>query len=284
MKLNAERKAHKATEQEINISRGEFLPNLTISGTQTSSETFNRTDSSGTSLDDTNLNTEKKSINVEQKIFQGFQGYNLLKKSKLEVEKSFLELKLVEQNTILETSKVYFDLILKSQNKKFNENNVSLFERQVESDRARLQKGEITLTDLAQSESSLAGANAQMIIAETDLQNTRVDFEKIIVMFSINLFIFFAYIEFFSMICRGFSLRILTDVYLNKTVEINSINKIYAMGKGHSWLLKKRIDSIIKSKLIYYDGENYLLTNFGKNISTISIIFKKILKLGKGGE
>ena len=143
LKLNAERKAHKATEQEINISIGEFLPNLTISGTQTSSETFNRTDSSGTSLDDTNLNTEKKSINVEQKIFQGFQGYNLLKKSKLEVEKSFLELKLVEQNTILETSKVYFDLILKSQNKEFNENNVSLFERQVESDRARLQKGEI---------------------------------------------------------------------------------------------------------------------------------------------
>ena len=180
LKLNAERKAHKATEQEINISRGEFLPNLTISGTQTSSETFNRTDSSGTSLNDTNLNTEKKSINVEQKIFQGFQGYNLLKKSKLEVEKSFLELKLVEQNTILETSKVYFDLILKSQNKEFNENNVSLFERQVESDRARLQKGEITLTDLAQSESSLAGANAEMIIAETDLQNTRVDFEKIV--------------------------------------------------------------------------------------------------------
>jgi len=180
LKLNAERKAHKATEQEINISRGEFLPNLTISGTQSSSETFNRTDSSGTSLNDTNLNTEKKSINVEQKIFQGFQGYNLLKKSKLEVEKSSLELKLVEQNTILETSKVYFDLILKSQNKEFNENNVSLFERQVESDRARLQKGEITLTDLAQSESSLAGANAEMIIAETDLQNTRVDFEKIV--------------------------------------------------------------------------------------------------------
>ena len=180
LKLNAERKAHKATEQEINISRGEFLPNLTISGTQSSSETFNRTDSSGTSLNDTNLNTEKKSINVEQKIFQGFQGYNLLKKSKLEVEKSSLELKLVEQNTILETSKVYFDLILKSQNKEFNENNVSLFERQVESDRARLQKGEITLTDLAQSESSLAGANAEMIIAETDLQSTRVDFEKIV--------------------------------------------------------------------------------------------------------
>ena len=179
LKLNAERKAHKATEQEINISRGEFLPNLTISGTQSSSETFNRTDSSGTSLNDTNLNTEKKSINVEQKIFQGFQGYNLLKKSKLEVEKSSLELKLVEQNTILETSKVYFDLILKSQNKEFNENNVSLFERQVESDRARLQKGEITLTDLAQSESSLAGVNADLIKAKTEFLSSKTNFERV---------------------------------------------------------------------------------------------------------
>ena len=35
-----------------------------------------------------------------------------------------------------------------------------MFERQVDSDNARLQKGEITLTDLAQSESSLAGARA----------------------------------------------------------------------------------------------------------------------------
>ena len=37
---------------------------------------------------------------------------------------------------------------------------MSLFERQVESDSARLQKGEITLTDLAQSEFLFAGANA----------------------------------------------------------------------------------------------------------------------------
>ena len=44
----------------------------------------------------------------------------------------------------------YFDLILKK-NEEFNQSNVNLFERQVESDSARLQR-EITLTDLAQSE------------------------------------------------------------------------------------------------------------------------------------
>ena len=38
--------------------------------------------------------------------------------------------------------------------------------RQVETDKARLQKGEINLTDLAQSESSLAGANAEFYKAE----------------------------------------------------------------------------------------------------------------------
>ena len=52
----------------------------------------------------------------------------------------------------------------------FNLSNLSLFERQVESDGALdFKKGEITLTDLAQSESSLAGAKANLIKAKTEL-------------------------------------------------------------------------------------------------------------------
>mgnify|MGYP000456646786 CR=1 FL=1 len=62
----------------------------------------------------------------------------------------------------------------------FNLSNVDLFERQVESDNARLQKGEITLTDLAQSESSLAGAKANLIKAKTELLATQNNFERII--------------------------------------------------------------------------------------------------------
>ena len=62
------------------------------------------------------------------------------------------------------------ELIYKTKSETFNLSNVNLFERQVESDSARLQKGEITLTDLAQAESSLAGANANLIKAKTELQ------------------------------------------------------------------------------------------------------------------
>ena len=57
--------------------------------------------------------------------------------------------------------------------------NVSLFESQVESDRSRLQKGEISLTDLAQSESSLAGAQAKFTRADTEYISAVAEFEKV---------------------------------------------------------------------------------------------------------
>ncbi|MDB3858111.1 TolC family protein, partial [Pelagibacteraceae bacterium] len=118
-------------------------------------------------------------ISVDQKIFQGFKGYNSLKKSELEFKQADYKLKQTEQQTILDTTSAYFDFIFKTKNEKFNLSNVFLFERQVESDSARLQKGEITLTDLAQSESSLAGANADLIKAKTELLSSKTNFERI---------------------------------------------------------------------------------------------------------
>ena len=41
-------------------------------------------------------------------------------------------------------------------------------------------KGEITLTDLAQSESSLAGANANLIKAKTELLSSKTNFQRVI--------------------------------------------------------------------------------------------------------
>ena len=50
----------------------------------------------------------------------------------------------------------------------------------MESDNARLQKGEITLTDLAQSESSLAGANANLLKQETELLASKTNLREVI--------------------------------------------------------------------------------------------------------
>ena len=180
LKLNAERKNHQSIKENINISRSEFLPSISLSGNQSSSQSTNRTNQSGSSLSDSSLDTETKTISVDQKIFQGFKGYNSLKKSELEVKQADFKLKQVEQQTILDTVSSYFDYLFKTKNEEFNLSNVNLFERQVESDSARLQKGEITLTDLAQSESSLAGANANLIKAKTELLASKTNFERVI--------------------------------------------------------------------------------------------------------
>ncbi len=179
LQLNAERKKLDSAKQSKNILRSEFLPNITISGDQSSSTSKNRVNQSGESLGDTNLDSESKTISLEQKIFSGFKGINTFKKSELETQKASLELNQVKQQTILNTASAYFDLIYKIKNEKFNFSNVNLFERQVETDNARLQKGEITLTDLAQSESSLAGANANLIKAKTELLSSKTNFERI---------------------------------------------------------------------------------------------------------
>ena len=179
LQLNAERKSLESAKQDKNISRSEFLPNLTISGDQTSTTSTNRIDQSGSSLSDTNLDSENKTISLEQKIFSGFKGINTFKKSELETQKADLELKDIEQKTILDTAFAYYDLIYKTKNEKFNILNVNLFERQVEFDNARLQKGQVTLTDLAQSESSLAGANANLIKANTELYSSKTNFERV---------------------------------------------------------------------------------------------------------
>ena len=180
LQLNAERKSLEAAKQNKIISRSEFLPSITISGNQTSTTSTNRTNQSGTNLSDTNIDTENKTLSLEQKIFSGFKGINTFKKTELETQKASLELKQVEQQTILDTATAYFDLIYKSKNENINLANVNLYERQVESDNARLQKGEITLTDLAQSESSLAGARASLINARTELLSAKTYFERVI--------------------------------------------------------------------------------------------------------
>ena len=178
--LNAERENFKAAKENINISMSEFLPSVSVSEIKSSQQNSNKTNQVGATLPDTSNDKSTQSISINQKIFQGFQGYNSVVKSQLESEQAGLKLKDVEQQVLLKSAFAYYDLIYKIKNKQFNLVNVDLFERQVETDRSRLQKGEITLTDLAQSESSLAGAKAKLTTADTELFTAKSNFERII--------------------------------------------------------------------------------------------------------
>ena len=111
-KLNAQRANLKASKQDVNISRGDFLPSVTLSGDKATQKDYDRTDLSGTSLSDTNSTPESRSVLVEQKIFDGFGNYNNLKKSKLKLEYSKMELNKIEQETLLAAAQAHTGLLL----------------------------------------------------------------------------------------------------------------------------------------------------------------------------
>ena len=117
LQLNAERKNFESAKQNKNISRSEFLPSISVTQEKISTTSTGRTDQNSLRLADSNSDSENRSISLEQKIFSGFKGLNTFKKSELETQKANLSLKKVEQQTILDATSAYFDLIFKSLNK-----------------------------------------------------------------------------------------------------------------------------------------------------------------------
>jgi outer membrane protein len=74
----------------------------------------------------------------------------------------------------------YTGLVSANEKLKINRSNVNLLDRQVETDRIRLERGNISLSDVAQSESSLAGAQAKFIQAENDFLTSKLNYENVI--------------------------------------------------------------------------------------------------------
>jgi outer membrane protein len=172
-KLNAERAGMRATIEEKRESISEFLPSVIISSYTAEQENTNPGD-------DTNFRPQEHSMTIEQKIFQGGSGVATYKKKKYGQSLGEFKLKKIEQEILLEAAKAHVDLLLSKKKVNINLMNIDLLDSQVETDQNRLEKGKINLTDLAQSESSLAGAKATLISAQNGLVTSKLNFEKII--------------------------------------------------------------------------------------------------------
>ena len=173
LKLNAERASMRASKEEKKEAVSEFLPSITVSGYVSEQENTNPGE-------DTNFRPSEQSIEIEQKIFQGFSGVSNLRKKMFGQKLAEFKLKKVEQETLLAAAKAHTDLLLSRKKVNINLMNIDLLERQVETDQNRLEKGEINLADLAQSESSFAGAKATLIAAQNELVTSKANFEKVI--------------------------------------------------------------------------------------------------------
>ena len=179
IQLNAERENIKASEEDINISKANFKPTITLSGSQSIENTNKLTNQSGGDASSSDVNPLTASIKLEQKILDYGRSLTLEKNiTALDLAKAKLIKK--EQEVLHSAIDAYSNLILAREKLNINRKNLNLLRRQVENDKIRLDRGRITITDLAQSESSFAGAQAQFTQAKSDLLIAKLTYENII--------------------------------------------------------------------------------------------------------
>ena len=177
--LNAERESINISEQELKVSRSAYLPTITLEGSKSQEETDKLTNRDGSNASINNVDPETRSITVTQTLIDFGRGVELAKR-KLGIDLAKAKLLKKEQEILYKTADAYTGLISAKEKLAINFSNVNLLERQVETDRIRLERGKVTLSDVAQSESSLAEAQAKFIQAENDLLTSRLNYENII--------------------------------------------------------------------------------------------------------
>ena len=177
--LNAERESLNISEQELNISKGSYLPTVTLSGSKSEEQTDKLTNRDGSNASITNVDPTVKSIIIEQTLIDFGRGAELAK-SKIGIDLANAKFLKKEQEILYKSIQAYTGLISANEKLKINRSNVNLLDRQVETDRIRLERGNISLSDVAQSESSLAGAQAKLIQAENDFLTSKLNYENVI--------------------------------------------------------------------------------------------------------
>ena len=178
--LNAERENIKVSKEDLDISKSEFLPSVTLSTSKSQENTEKLTNRSGADSAITDVDPKTQSIVIEQTLFKGFAGVAGVQKNKIGLDLAQAKLLKTEQEILYKAIEAYSGLIFANEKMKINQRNVNLLERQVETDQARLERGQITLADLAQSESSLAGAQAKFIQTRNEKITSKLIYEKVI--------------------------------------------------------------------------------------------------------
>jgi len=154
--LNAERESLNISEQELKVSISSYLPTITLEGTRSQEDTEKLTNQDGTNAAFTDVDPESRSIKITQTLIDFGRGAELAK-SKIGIDLAKAKLLKKEQEILYKAADAYTGLISAKEKFAINNSNVNLLERQVETDRIRLERGNISLSDVAQSESSLAG-------------------------------------------------------------------------------------------------------------------------------
>ena len=179
LELNAERENLKISKEELKISKSNYLPSFVLSGSKSREETSKLTNRDGSNATITNVDPEIKTFKVEQTLVDFGRSADY-EKNKIGIDIADAKLLKKEQEILYKAIEAYSGLVLANKKLTINQRNINLLERQVETDNIRLERGQISISDLAQSQSSLAGAQAQYIQAKNDLITFQLSYENVI--------------------------------------------------------------------------------------------------------
>ena len=139
---------------------------------------YSETETSGVTTDGTTV-PGNLSVSIRQPIYTGGTTEASIRKAESAVQAERSRLFAAEQKLMLDGATAYVDVITARSVVELQTNNLKRIEKQLEATKERFRVGEVTRTDVAQSEARADRAKADKIKAEGDLNSSTAIYEKV---------------------------------------------------------------------------------------------------------
>src|SRR2546423_9124962 len=186
--LNAQRAALRATDESVPQALSNYRPRVT--GTWDNGyQHFESISTTGGAFTQTNTNISPRggTIGLVQTVYKGQRSGNLTRQAESSVLAGRETLRNAEQTALLDAATAYMNVLRDTAILDLQRRNVQVLQEQLKQTRDRFNVGEVTRTDVAQSESRLAAAQSQVLSAEANLKASQAAFRRAIGVEPVNL-------------------------------------------------------------------------------------------------
>src|ERR1700756_867163 len=184
--LNAQRAQVRVTDENVPQALSGYRPKLSVSataGTQYTDllNTFGGTPQQILKTDVFGVNAPRSAgLTISQTLYNGNQTANRTRAAEAQVSGSREALRVLEEGVLFNAASIYMDYLRDSATVEVNKSNVRVLEQTLKQTRDRFNVGEVTRTDVAQSEAQLAAGKTQELQSESNLTTTRANYRRII--------------------------------------------------------------------------------------------------------
>lgn len=180
--INANRAAVRATDEGVAKAKSGYRPSVIGTGSvsRTHSKSIFDEDYNGGVTQKVYQNPNSVGISFVQPVFSGLSTYNTVEAAKHTVESARADLENTEQSILLDAVSVYMNVLRDRAVLDLQIKNEKVLAEHLSSYKKRFQAGELTRTDVAQSEARLSGAKAARISAEGQLKVSNANYLNVV--------------------------------------------------------------------------------------------------------